>query len=237
VIVGIHCFLRPKPFRPFYLSLHVILMIFRFFSQLDYLHDQILIKTGQKKIEPNIRIDSEQEPDAFPTRRQLRGPVCACRCPVEIIYSKSDQVIRLLFGHCQHLHMNAGTQIEPVKERSCALCALGLSGIGSDTNRKVIAYAFFFFPRTRVTRRSRIYTFRANGCTFKDPFFFTSGRTHGRVCSAVRRKPSFELRAFLRRPWREQSKHVRLNYRFWYSVRLLIKRTDAPPLTVKSKPV
>lgn len=168
MIVGIHCFLHHKPFGPLYLSLYVIFTILRFFSQLDYLHNQILIKLVRKKLVHRFGAGAGRVLDAAAVAR----PFCACRCPVEIIYSKSDQVIRLLFGHCQHLHMNAGTQIEPVKERSCALCALGLSGIGSDTNRKVIAYAFFFFLRTRVTRRSRIYTFRANGCTFKDPFFF-----------------------------------------------------------------
>jgi hypothetical protein len=53
MIVGICCFLDPKPFGPLHFPLYVIHTILRFFPQLDSLHSQILRKTGQKKTEPN----------------------------------------------------------------------------------------------------------------------------------------------------------------------------------------
>jgi hypothetical protein len=55
-IVGICCFLDPKPFGPLHLSLHVIHTILRFFPQPNSLHSQILRKAGQKKAEPNRHI-------------------------------------------------------------------------------------------------------------------------------------------------------------------------------------
>jgi hypothetical protein len=61
MIVGICCFLNPEPFRPLHLPPHVIHTIFKFFSQPDFLHNQILRKAGQKKAEPNMPMISRAQ--------------------------------------------------------------------------------------------------------------------------------------------------------------------------------
>jgi hypothetical protein len=53
VIVGIHHFLDPEPYEYIHLTPHVILTIIKFSPQSDSSHSQILIKVGQKKVEPN----------------------------------------------------------------------------------------------------------------------------------------------------------------------------------------
>jgi hypothetical protein len=50
MIVGICCFLDPKPFGPLHLLPHVIHTILRFFSQPDSLYSQIFRKADQKKL-------------------------------------------------------------------------------------------------------------------------------------------------------------------------------------------
>jgi branched-subunit amino acid transport protein AzlD len=52
-IIKIYCFIDHELFRPLHHTLHVILTILRFFSQLDSSYSQILRKVGQKKVEPN----------------------------------------------------------------------------------------------------------------------------------------------------------------------------------------
>lgn len=157
---------------------------------------------------------------------------------IEIYY------IRLLLGHCQPVHMNADTQILLLDGRvSCdknVPRALQMAAPASKTRAELRVLRWheqeahrtrLFFPPSSEHElhdaagyipSERLYFQRSN-------FSQVDGRTV--VClwvlsSAVRVKESLascELRAFRgRRPWRGRKELVRLTYRFWYSVRLLI---------------
>lgn len=63
--VEIHHFLNPKLFKPLYLYTYVILTILIFFSQLDFLRNQIfrnvIKKLNQSQPLHGIELDSHQE--------------------------------------------------------------------------------------------------------------------------------------------------------------------------------